>query len=126
MQQLAILVQSKLTATVLVYALDATGMSAPAPKTSLEVSIGVKVVVRDQDRRARFQDLIGFVRGKALVATPGKRARVIDLLSEKESELGPVPEGEWSEPLRSARAGDSVAGVLRTPSGARLVLFDLR
>jgi hypothetical protein len=123
LQQLAILMESKLSATVFVYGLDGDPKSAPAPIASIEIPIAVKIVVGDQVRRAEIQDLIAFANGKALLASPGKNARVISVKDGTPSELGMVPHGSWGSPLRSGRAGSEVFGVLRAADGARLLRF---
>jgi hypothetical protein len=118
-QQLAILMQSKVTATVLVYALAGLGDSAVTPKLSLEVPLGVNVVVRDQVRRAQFQDLIAISR-KVLIATPGKPLRAISYGGDATT-LRDLPEGEWAEPLRPVRASAGIFGVMKSGGQARLI-----
>jgi hypothetical protein len=123
LQQLAILMQSKLSATLLVYSFSAADGGAPAPVASIEIELGVRIVVRDQLRRAELQDLVACARGKVLIARPGGRARLLPLDGGAPVELGTVPLGVWADPLRPCRTADAAFGVLRASDGARLVRF---
>jgi hypothetical protein len=79
------------------------------------------VVVRDQLRRAEFQDLVGFAKGRVILATPGSPVRSLAVGGGKDKTLGPVPEGAWTEPLRPARAADGLYGVLRSGDQSRVI-----
>jgi hypothetical protein len=125
LQQLAILMESRVAATVLVYALRGGDGAPPAPVASVDVSIGVRIVVGDQVRRAEILDLLAFARGRVLVAPPGGRARTIAASGGAAAELGSSPAGTWAEPLRPDTAGKHVHAVLRSPGAARLVRFAL-
>jgi hypothetical protein len=125
LQQLAILMESKVSATVLAYDLSARDGGAPAPSASTDVPVGVDIVVGEQVRRAEIRDLVAFGNGKVLVATPGSRARAYPAGGGRPVELGPVPAGRWTDPLRPARAGRAVFGVLRSDDGARVVRLPL-
>jgi hypothetical protein len=120
-QQLAILTQGKVTATVLVYSLAQARDAAATPKHSVDVSLGVDVVARNQVRKAEFRDLVS-CGGAVLVATPGKPARRISY-GDETTTLGAVPAGEWADPLRPVRAKDGVYAVLKAGGEARLVRF---
>jgi hypothetical protein len=125
LQQLAILMESRVTATVLAYSLAENGGSAPAPVASVEIPIQVTIAVGDQARRAEVRDLVAFSNGKVLLAPPGGRARLIAIDGGAEAPKGDVPAGAWVDPLRPACAGATVHGILRSADGARLVRFAL-
>jgi hypothetical protein len=124
-QQLMILTESKVTATLLAYAPGRPGSSAAAPVATAAVPIGVKVAVADDRRRAEIQDVVAVQSGRVLIARPGRPLRVQDLASGKSVERGVVPEGRWVDPLRPVRAGGKIYAVLAAGGRMRLVELGL-
>ncbi|HYC78180.1 MAG TPA: hypothetical protein VEI02_11190 [Planctomycetota bacterium] len=124
-QKLSVLAEGRLRATALVYAGGPGGLGR-TPETSVEVSLGVTLRVRDGERSARVVTLAAPAgRGRFLVADPGAAPRVVGAGVEEApaTAFEATPDGAWIDPLGAVRVGDAVFALLAGADGTRLIRF---
>ncbi len=123
LQQLSILTEGRVLATVIAYRVDGGGVLRSTPALSRSVMLGLTVSVRDDERHGRFTTLALPTRRGVIVSRPAARAERLPWDGGGGETLGEVPDGTWSERVPPVIVGDSTFAVLETASEARLVRF---
>ena len=123
-RQLAVLMEGRITAQALFYRGAKPGVGT-TPDASVNVSLVLKVAVKDGERNGQVLSLVGpTADGKLLVSDPGRPAKLLGRGADASSkELGTLPSGEWLRPLRPLAHGGRLYAVLRTTDGDRLYAF---